>query len=236
MIFPIGMNDELSTDLCANDLNDYSQLKEINSSGIVCMVNVSVGFFSTPSFYTNCTCDQLPVYKGTMCSAQGYQKFDPAYGKPFYPDYPTSSPYVTSVGATMFHRSSTRDPLTEIVASSASGALITSGGGFSDFSAQPSYQSAMVSQYLQDNGAHLPPRSWFNSQGRAYPDIAMNGHNYMVLYEGGVSVGFFIYCALVLTLFVSMVGILLFSRCQLGNVRRYLLLCASNCSNDNSCE
>jgi tripeptidyl-peptidase-1 len=63
----------------------------------------------------------------------------------------------------------------------------TSGGGFSNYFPRPSYQDAAVSQYLARNRnfrAYLPA---FNLHGRAYPDIAAQGVNYSIIWNGKVS-------------------------------------------------
>lgn len=117
------------------------------------------------------------------------------------PDFPTASPYILAVGATQI---SNGKPIaspttgvcktsaggaacagsgTEIVASTATGALIVSGGGFSNVAAQPAWQAAAVKKYLA-SGAKLPGAGNFNASGRAYPDVAALGHN-VVIYQSG---------------------------------------------------
>ena len=117
------------------------------------------------------------------------------------PMYPASSAYVLSVGATQLQSQSilsgSSTPFcggaqcaagsgTEVVCSYGRGALITSGGGFSKFVTQPSWQSSRVSSYLS-SGALLPSVS-FNTAGRAYPDVAAMGHNLIVTVNGTASV------------------------------------------------
>jgi tripeptidyl-peptidase-1 len=56
----------------------------------------------------------------------------------------------------------------EVVCSAANGGIITSGGGFSNVYAKPSYQSHAVGHYLE-RGAKiklLPHKSFFNQEGR----------------------------------------------------------------------
>jgi tripeptidyl-peptidase-1 len=79
----------------------------------------------------------------------------------FSPSFPATSPYVTAVGATQGPESG--QP--EIMCSSSTGGIITSGGGFSLFFPRPAYQNTPVSNYLQ-NGPNVPPTSMFNSNGR----------------------------------------------------------------------
>jgi len=80
----------------------------------------------------------------------------------FRPDFPSSSPYVTSVGGTAFN-----DP------SKVSGEYghKISGGGFSNIFRRPSYQHDVVQKYLK-SAPNIPPSSYFNSGGRAFPDIS----------------------------------------------------------------
>jgi len=123
---------------------------------------------------------------------------DPDY-PPYWPIFPTSSPYVTSVGATQFAPAST-DPscysgsgpdltytckVTEIACSSQTGALITSGSGFSNLFDTPSYQKDVVSVYLSN--VPSAQKSYFNLSGRGYPDISAVGHNIEVVWNGTVS-------------------------------------------------
>uniref|UniRef100_A0A7S1LMN5 subtilisin n=1 Tax=Alexandrium catenella TaxID=2925 RepID=A0A7S1LMN5_ALECA len=129
---------------------------------------------------------------------------DPACTGPrLNPVFPAASPYVTSVGATML-----QDPETSLqtpppvcskgpyagtcasagveVAVSAQKAGFTSGGGFSDYAARPSYQDAAVKAYLQ-SGVALPPAARYNASGRGFPDVAAMGNNFLIYIqsEGG---------------------------------------------------
>lgn len=63
------------------------------------------------------------------------------------------------------------------------GGVITSGGGFSNFYKQPSYQQAAVSSYLNSPTGQSVP-SGFSNSGRAYPDISFIGVDY-VSFIGG---------------------------------------------------
>jgi len=51
------------------------------------------------------------------------------------------------------------------------------------YSPQPAYQKAAVASYL-NSGVALPPSSYYNSTGRAYPDIAAVGHNFLCFISG----------------------------------------------------
>jgi len=152
---------------------------------------------NVPFFYSNCTCDTfqpVSVTVGTStCSIQGYL-YESTNGPAFLPDFPTSSPYVTSVGATAIQFSTECSSrflveLPEIYCQATDAAAFSGGGGFSSYNPMPSYQQSVVQEYLS-SVEDLPPRSTFNPQNRGYPDISLNGHNYVVaigftaFYEG----------------------------------------------------
>jgi tripeptidyl-peptidase I len=93
-------------------------------------------------------------------------------------DFPACIPYVTTVGATQGLESGSA----EVVCMSTSGGTITSGGGFSDAFSRPWYQDYFVKSYLANNGPMSG--SQFNKNGRAYPDVALEGTNYPVIVGG----------------------------------------------------
>ncbi len=79
-----------------------------------------------------------------------------------FPIYPSPSPYVTSVGGTMWEGGDGSRPV----------AWSGSGGGFSWQFGAPAHQQSVVSAYLERAGSGLPPAASYNASGRAYPDIA----------------------------------------------------------------
>lgn len=89
----------------------------------------------------------------------------------FRPSFPASSPYVTTVGGTSF-----KNPflITDEVVD------YISGGGFSNVFPRPPYQEEAVAQFLKSS-SHLPPSSYFNASGRAYPDVAALSDGYWVV-------------------------------------------------------
>jgi tripeptidyl-peptidase-1 len=116
--------------------------------------------------------------------------------------FPGASPWVTTVGATMLVKSSEQQSdraalpplcqkvhcaakLSEAVCSYPT-AMITSGGGFSDILPMPLYQQAAVSSYLDSGVVDLPSSYYFNASNRAFPDVAANGHNFVVEIGGGL--------------------------------------------------
>lgn len=102
----------------------------------------------------------------------------------FTPSFPATSRYATAVGATQ----GPEVGKAEVVCSSSTGGLITSGGGFSYFLKRPAYQDAVVKNYLA-TGPNLPPKHLFKSENRAYPDVAIMGHNYPILVNGQTFIG-----------------------------------------------
>merc|ERR1712137_1056938 len=124
---------------------------------------------------------------------------DPHYNPPIQPNFPASSPYITTVGGTMLQNGGTAltsNPppfCTEPgitcagggveVVSSVPQALITTGGGFSNIFDQPSYQTAAVNSWL-NSGALQPPSQYWNQNGRGYPDVAAMAHKYMIVENG----------------------------------------------------
>ena len=75
----------------------------------------------------------------------------------------------------------------EIVCSTATGAEIVSGGGFSWYTGRPKYQDSVVSKYLTNSSALPTNASYYNASGRAYPDVAALAHNYYIELQGQVS-------------------------------------------------
>ncbi|KAJ7200325.1 subtilisin-like protein, partial [Mycena pura] len=101
-------------------------------------------------------------------------------GKVFNPSFPSTCPFVTSVGATQVPANSTvNDPET------ACEEVIFSGGGFSNIFPLPQYQAGAVKGFLRD---HPPPFTdgQFNNSGnvRAFPDLSANGANYIIGIDG----------------------------------------------------
>ena len=125
--------------------------------------------------------------------------------------FPGASPYVLSIGATMLVSSSNiatksdhfatsdkqpKPPVCssvncadvtkmEEVACSYPEAIITTGGGFSNYSPRPSWQNSVVSTYFNFvSPSELPPASTFNSSNRGFPDVSALGHNFLVRLSG----------------------------------------------------
>ncbi|KAJ4479182.1 tripeptidyl peptidase A [Lentinula aciculospora] len=86
----------------------------------------------------------------------------------FLPVFPSSCPYVTSVGGT-------RGIPEE--------AVFFSGGGFSNIFTRPWYQSEAVDEFLNKLGENTYS-GLFNRSGRAYPDVSAQGLNFRVFIGG----------------------------------------------------
>ncbi|CAJ2509324.1 Uu.00g143500.m01.CDS01 [Anthostomella pinea] len=91
-----------------------------------------------------------------------------SYG--FTPNFPTSCPWVTSVGGT-----ANFNPETAVT-------RFASGGGFSNYFGAPAYQQSTVNAYIASlNGTY---DGVYNKSGRAYPDVAAQGNNDAIVWAG----------------------------------------------------
>ena len=90
------------------------------------------------------------------------------HNEKYVPNWPTSSPYVTSVGGTTRYQDTEK-------------AAPFGGGGFSNFFEMPHYQKDAVQKYLQSNKA--PSTNFFNKTGRAYPDMSAFATNCEIVYD-----------------------------------------------------
>jgi len=122
---------------------------------------------------------------------------------PLWPIYPSSSPWVTTVGATTVIDSSDSVPSNQppICANypCATGneeypCMInntlytwTTGGGFSNWAPRPSYQEQAVQTYLS-SGAIIPPSQFFNMSNRGYPDVSAMGARILIVDGGEIAV------------------------------------------------
>jgi len=94
----------------------------------------------------------------------------------FMPNFPASSPYVTAVGGIYSNDVSAQQ-------SNFSGDGLSS-GGFSNYFKMQSYQSTAVSNYLQSQQGNLPPSSYYNSSGRAFPDLCSFSEDLVIVLDG----------------------------------------------------
>jgi len=100
-------------------------------------------------------------------------------------DYPSSSPYTTSLGASQLVRQSMGGRPVDVAACSVpAGSGFTTGGMFSALLPRPQWQDNVVQEYLSGLDGTLPPDSWFNRSGRAYNDVATLGSNIQIILGG----------------------------------------------------
>ena len=117
--------------------------------------------------------------------------------RPLNPVFPTSSPWVLSVGGTIIlNATPIDDPQTQLCKNNTcigSGIELncnidrcgwTSGGGFSDYFKRPTWQVPGATHYVK-TAKFLPPSKYFNADGRIYPDISLVSHNFLIK-TGGV--------------------------------------------------
>jgi tripeptidyl-peptidase-1 len=91
----------------------------------------------------------------------------------FLPQFPSSCPYVTSVGATQ-----------NFAPERAVGPSYYGGGGFSDVWPMPKYQKKTVKAYVKSlNGKY---KGLYNPKGRAYPDLSAQGYAFLITLNGTV--------------------------------------------------
>ena len=107
----------------------------------------------------------------------------------FLPIFPAACPYVTSVGGT-FHVAVRISWVYCQVEHSLiipnnfqpERAVSFSSGGFSDTWPRPSWQDSAVSKYLSILGDQW--KGLYNPEGRGFPDVAAQGHNFHVIDKG----------------------------------------------------
>ncbi|VTT63501.1 unnamed protein product [Fusarium fujikuroi] len=87
----------------------------------------------------------------------------------FVPSFPSSCPWMTSVGATAEY----------------GGAASYSSGGMSNVFKRASWQDKAVSGYIK--ALHGKHKGFYNASGRAQPDISLLGDNYLTLTGGSPS-------------------------------------------------
>jgi len=178
----------IGTDACAivlSDPNINALFGEFINANTQCNINLEMDVENMPHLYSMCDCSSLGNVDAYGYEVTGYT-FDQNAAPVFTADYPTSSPYVTSVGATQFldNGDGTYD---EVACSILTGAIITTGGGFSSFQPMPDYQIDTVNDYLSEHSDTLPPSFAFNPAMRAYPDVAFNGHHYQIYISNSTS-------------------------------------------------
>jgi tripeptidyl-peptidase-1 len=90
----------------------------------------------------------------------------------FLPNFPTSCPWVTSVGGTANFA-----PETAVE-------RFASGAGFSNYFTAPDYQQKTVNKYVKSLNGQFD--GLYNKTGRAYPDVAAQGNHDVIVWAGTV--------------------------------------------------
>ena len=136
-------------------------------------------------------------------------------GPIFSPNFPSTCPYVLSIGATQLTANQTVEDPESVMnvpgigfAGSPLGVTFSSGGGFSNYFPRPSYQNKTVNNYLAKSvpdykyyeGNYVDVSSSktnigknggvYNRGGRAIPDVSANGA-YLITYNQGINGQFF---------------------------------------------
>lgn len=96
----------------------------------------------------------------------------------FLPNFPSTCPYVTSVGGTYKF-----NPEVPVFRNRTSG-LYTGGGGFSYYFQSPDYQKAVLAEYVASTGIATEYEGLFDPTGRAYPDISGQSLNFTIYWNG----------------------------------------------------
>ncbi|KAI0016889.1 Pro-kumamolisin [Xylariomycetidae sp. FL0641] len=92
----------------------------------------------------------------------------------FLPTFPASCPFVTAVGGTRH-----LDPV--MVGFDAKGGFST-GGGFSNYFSQPSYQREAVRPYVE--ALNTTYEGLYNPEGRGIPDVSTMGYHFPTVWAG----------------------------------------------------
>lgn len=147
----------------------YWIMEQVNDTTSPWVHSVSYGDYevSIPIDYQNRTDNEFMKFGisgRSVLFASGDEGVHCRKGK-YVPEWPTCSPYVTSVGGTV--------SLTEVWSDG--------GGGFSETFPMPEYQRAVVEAYLASGKA--PPTKYFNKSGRAYPDVSAFSVEFNVIYN-----------------------------------------------------
>lgn len=182
-VWPVGhMSDACQFLFLGDFFQDETIQNALKAASPDCDLSFYIDGSLNTMMYSKCECKDLtPIsHKGIVSEVLGDMSSATADTQRFFfADFPTSSPYVTSVGATVFKTTDGTTVSAEHVASIKDGAIITTGGGFSTMTAQPDYQKDVVKAWV-DGSSTKPPAAQYDATQRGYPDITLNGHNYQV--------------------------------------------------------
>ena len=115
-----------------------------------------------------CPSDNLGVGANGTCFSN-----DGSDTNEFLATFPSSCPYITSVGGLK--------DFPEVVAHDPENGYV-SGGGFSNYFARPAFQNKAVGSYLNTLGDRFATK--FNKTGRAYPDVSATSQRFITAWNG----------------------------------------------------
>ncbi|KAJ3729753.1 family S53 protease [Lentinula raphanica] len=153
----------LSTTFTLQTLDGGSNPQDILQAGIEANLDIqyTIGLATgVPAYMTLGSRGVSVLFASGDGGVSGAQSQDNC-GPTFIPTFPSSCPFVTSVGATQLN--------SECKETSAQ----FSSGGFSNYFTRSSYQNASVAKYLSDLGNTYA--SEFSANGRGFPDVAAQG-------------------------------------------------------------
>jgi len=118
---------------------------------------------------------------------------------PIHPMFPTSSPWIFSVGGTYVDNPVVANKSVHGIPNDCKSfdciiggtqkvshfdkVMWTSGGGFSNYFERPWWQVNASNSYL-NSSVVKPPSSYYNSNGRIYPDVTVVSHNFVTYIAG----------------------------------------------------
>jgi hypothetical protein len=180
-VYPVGHMGQACSWLFLGDMyQDEDIQKALKAANPSCKLDFFIDGSYNEHMYSECDCNQLaPLRHEDLVSEPMSDKDDFTSKRIFYADFPTSSPYVTSVGATVFKTVDGKSVSEEHAASIKDGAIITTGGGFSTMAEAPLWQKDVVEAYTR-GPTTKPPAGTYDASKRGYPDLTLNGHNYQV--------------------------------------------------------
>jgi len=180
--FPMG----IGSSTCAPLLNNRDAVGQVFQAlfdaNPTCNFNIEQDSSGLPHLYAECDCSAVQSVSSAGWTAEGYV-YNADNGAIFTADYPTSSPYVTSIGASQFLYVPDGG-IKEVICSIKTQAIITTGGGFSMFQKGLDYQQKAV-QHWVSTAANKPPAGTYDPTMRGYPDVIFNGHSYFIFYSKG---------------------------------------------------
>jgi len=150
---------------------------------------------------TDCACDAVQPFSVELSVPSHYStyavfnfskyEFEESNGLPLLPGFPSSSPWVTSVGGTQLIAGSTTQEavmsIKSIYANKKGLSTLTTGGGFALTQPRPAYQEAAVSAWLAlanpSQGYNYTQYGSTKHTMRGYPDVSLISCPYPIFTE-----------------------------------------------------